>query len=126
MAVVINELKTVEVNLGDEPDDLITVGDSYAHRFRVEDVVDGSPANFTGFTPSFDIIDAAGSVILSGTVTPAVGDTTGEFLVALTAAQTTTLGEAQNAFRLRIDDGGGTIRTLFCGGFKTTPCQAQS
>ncbi len=126
MTVVVAELRTVTRDFGFEPDDLVTVGDSFTHRFRVEDPTDCAPADFTGFTPSFEILDNTGTLVLAGTVLPVVGDVTGEFLVNLTAANTTTLGESSNAYRLRITDGAAVTITLFCGQFRTTVCKADA
>ena len=124
MAVVVEELPTVERSFGFDPLDLVTVGDFFQHRFIVQDPDDCTLADFSGYTPAFDILDSAGAIVLSGTVVPSPGDNTGTFLVSLTTAQTTTLGEANYAYRLRIDDGGGTVKTLFCGQFNLTLCKA--
>lgn len=124
MVVVVSELRTVTRDFGFEPNDLVQVGDRFAHRFIVEDQVDCTAADFTGFTPAFEILDNTGAVVATGTVTPSPGDNTGTFLVILTDTQTTTLGEVERAYRLRIDDGAGVIVTLFCGQFKLTLCKA--
>ena len=132
MAVVVAELRTVERSFGFEPDDLVIAGDRFAHRFRVEDPTDCLPADFTGLTPAFDILSDTGAIVLSSAdVTPSPGDITGEFLVVLTDAQTTSLVispalSADYAYRLRIDDGGGIIVTLFCGQFRVQLCRADT
>lgn len=124
MTVVVAELRTVTRDFGFEPADLVTVGDSFTHRFRVEDPVDCTAADFTGFTPAFLILDAAGATVIAGTVAPPAGDATGEFVVNLTDANTTTVGAGNFAYSLRIDDGAGTAITLFCGQFRLTLCRA--
>lgn len=117
-------LATAEVPLGFNPLQLISVGDSFYHPFNVKEEISCVPADFTGWTPAFAILDATGAVLETGTVTPSAGDLTGIFVAELTAAQTTTLGEATYAYRLQITDGGGGVNTLFCGPFKLTECKA--
>ncbi len=131
MPIVVAELRTVDVAIGFDADDLVIAGDRFQKRFVVEDPTppDCDPADFTGFTPAFELLDAAGVVVITGTVTPTPGDATGTFTAALTAAQTTGLILAGTtvrdlAYRLRIDDGAGTIVTLFCGPLRTTLCAA--
>lgn len=119
-------LRAASRDFGFEADDFVLVGDQFVHRFKVQDPIDCTDADFTGFTPAFEILDSAGAVVETGTVTPSPGDATGEFLVVLTDTQTTTLGEVELAYRLRIDDGAGVVVTLFCGQFKLTLCKADS
>lgn len=47
------------------------------------------PADFTGYTPLAEILDADGNIVETFTVTPLVGDATGTFSYSLTPAQTT-------------------------------------
>jgi hypothetical protein len=131
MPVVVAELPTIDVSFGFEPDDIVTAGDLFNRRFVVEstDAPDCDPADFTGFTPAFDIVDSVGAVVISGTVAPPAGDTTGTFVVSLTAVQTAALVVApattrELAYRLRIDDGAGIIITLFCGQIRFSVCVA--
>lgn len=126
MAVIITELTTVVADIGFQPDDVITAGDSFAKRFLVrEKDPPCDPADFTGFTWEFNILDSSGATLIAGSVTPSAGDATGETLAGLTIAQTTTLGDATNFYEVVVADGVATRKTLFCGRFKTTECPPQ-
>ncbi len=123
MAVVVAELPTIDSAIGFDENDVVSSDDSFAKRFQVQDPDDCLFADFTGFTPEFDLLDSAGAIVITGAVTPSPGDASGTFLATLTDVQTgANIGEF--AYRLRIDNGGGTVKTLFCGAFKITQCKA--
>jgi len=126
MTVVVLELRSVEHAIGELADDGVTAGDVFRRRFRVVDDDTGEPADFTGFTPSFQILGTDGSVIETGTVEPSSGDDSGEFIGALTASQTAlaTIADVVTAYRLRIDDSGGGVITTHCGPFYVKTCKA--
>jgi len=123
VAVNVAALQTAEVPLGFDPLRLITVGDDFYHPFTVKEEISCLAADFTGWTPAFEILDAVGIVLQTGTVTPAAGDATGIFVAQLTAAQTTALGEGTFAYRLRITNA-PAVNTLLCGPFRLTECKA--
>ena len=130
MTITVAELLTVDVSIGFKLDDIVSSGDLFNKRFQIQDRNDCVFADFTGFTPAFDLLDDTGTIVITGTVLPSPGDDTGTFLVALTAAQTAgLLTSVQNqrdlAYRLRIDDGSGVIKTLFCGQFRVTRCASE-
>lgn len=124
MAVSVSELTTVEAPIGDAPDDVVTVGDSFARSFAVQEADPPCAfADFTGYVPAFEVLDGAGAVLVTGTVLPSPGDVTGTFAATLTTADTITLGEGVFHYRLRIVQGAVT-KTLFCGPFTVTECKA--
>jgi hypothetical protein len=113
------------LNIGG-PTDLLLVGDSFerAYTWQVADpppeCCEFSPADFTGYTPTADVLDAAGLVLDTFTVTPSPGDTTGTFTVSLTSAQVDAgLAAAAVRWRLRITAGSIT-RTLVYALFTVT------
>ncbi len=121
MAVVVAEIPTEENAAIGADGDLLIVGDSFDRSYLWEDFEDGTAADFTGYVPTGEVVDSSGTVLVTLTVTPSPGDTTGTFRVQATATNTTTLGASANTWRLRITLGAVT-RTLICAPFTVSSC----
>jgi hypothetical protein len=79
------------------------------------------PVTFVGFNLIADIVDSAGVVLDSFTVTPFAGDLTGEFELHLDPAQvTTTLRDNAVQWKFRMVDGGTTNDLLILANFTVT------
>jgi len=130
VAVVVEELTTVETSIGFDVNDRVLHTDSFQKRFVVQDADDDTFADFTGFgTVVFELVDSAGVQVILGTTTPATGDATGTFIGNFTIAQMTSLlaagvNERELAYRLFVSDGALVAKTLFCGAFRVQRCAA--
>jgi hypothetical protein len=63
MAVVIEEMTTAYVPIGNDTDDVIVEADSFERDFEYEDYDEGEPIKFDGYTGSGQVRDASGTLI---------------------------------------------------------------
>ena len=105
---------------------LLIVGQSFDRTFSFTTFV-GEPTcadeavDFTGFTMIGEIIDAAGVVLDTFTVTPSAGDATGSFDLHLDPAQVdAALRTSAVKWKFRMEDGGTLNELLLYNNFKVT------
>ena len=113
-----------ELDIGG-PNGLLLVGQSFSRIYNITSfngtVCADEPTDFTGFNLIGEVVDGAGVVLDTFTVTPSAGDTTGSFLVELTPAQVTiALRDSATQWKFRMVDGGTTNSLLILANFKVT------
>jgi hypothetical protein len=109
MAIEIPEMTTANVPIGNDTDDIIVEGDSFERDFEYQED-DGTAVDFTGYTGTSHVRDAAGS--LTATLTVATLDSTG--IVTLTLATLPSAG----VYDYDVEIVGGSIKkTIQRGAF---------
>lgn len=126
-APVVAEIPTdAEASIGhiDGVGDKLLVGESFQQTYRWEDFDDDTlVADFTGYVPTANAIDAAGTLVGTAfTVTPSPGDALGEFTVVIDNTQTTA-AMRDNAVAWVLSITLGTVtKFLICAPFNVEDC----
>lgn len=81
MPVVIEQMSSAYVPIGNDTDDVIVEGDSFEREFTWEEFDGGAAIDFTGYTPSGKVKDTAGAELATLVFTTL--DATGIFTMSL-------------------------------------------
>ena len=118
--VCAEKVGTFSRSFGSGLDDRIVAGDTWTRSILFAGKKTGLAVDFSGWIPSFDVVDSNGTLLETASVTPSPGDTTGIFTPTLTTTQTTGL-LGKNTYRLAITSGADR-HTLACGLFIVSGC----
>ncbi len=115
MPVVIEQVTTAIVDLGNTTNDLLVEGDRFERDVSFTDDSDGSAINFTGWTATGVIKDADDTATTIGTFTITGGGTSGIWNIVLDPIPAACVG--RNPYDIQITDG-GSVKTLMRGKFE--------